>query len=194
MNAERFRKRLRLSWGAVRPSPQDFVVSRPDSLDFRISPGGRSASARPPAKVPSMSSTGTLEAVEIDAVVEVVSPQTGTAASGTPAPDVIPPRPPWRDLVPNESADSYLSFYLPDELSALPVRGITLPANNKSDPNLETQTYGLFSTCSHVMRASIVARRCPYIFFLTRQPRWTSENRQFIDRAKPAIVSGGRDQ
>ena len=26
------------------------------------------------------------------------------------------------------------------------------------------------------------------------RPRWTSENRQFIDRAKPAIISGGRDQ
>jgi hypothetical protein len=25
-------------------------------------------------------------------------------------------------------------------------------------------------------------------------PRWTSENRQFVDRAKPAIYSGGRDQ
>ena len=26
------------------------------------------------------------------------------------------------------------------------------------------------------------------------QPRWTVENRQFVDRAKPAISGGGRDQ
>jgi hypothetical protein len=28
----------------------------------------------------------------------------------------------------------------------------------------------------------------------TVEPRWTSENRQFVDRAKPAIFTGGRGQ
>ena len=50
----------------------------------------------------------------------------------------------------------FLSFYLRDELSALAVRGVTLPGNNKSDPNLETGTYGLFSICCQSMRAGIV--------------------------------------
>jgi hypothetical protein len=27
-----------------------------------------------------------------------------------------------------------------------------------------------------------------------RIPQWTVENRQFVDRAKPAISPGGRDQ
>jgi anti-sigma factor RsiW len=38
-----------------------------------------------------------------------------------------------------------------------------------------------------------LSRHLPY-YPASDHPRWTSENRQFIDRAKPAIISGGRDQ
>jgi hypothetical protein len=47
------------------------------------------------------------------------------------------------------------------------VRAITLPKNNKSDPNLETLTYGLFSTCEPKMRVGIVNRRVRHVIFVT---------------------------
>jgi len=82
---------------------------------------------------------------------------------------VIPPNPPWRELYPATPLEGYLSYYLSDDLSRLPVRAVTLVRNNKADPNLETKTYGLFSTCGHGMRASIVKHRYGVIFFLTRR-------------------------
>src|SRR5258708_36321714 len=72
---------------------------------------------------------------------------------------VIPPNPPWRELNPTMPLEGYVSYYLSDDLSGLPVRAVTLLRNNKSDPNLETKTYGLFSTCGHGMRASIGKNR-----------------------------------
>jgi hypothetical protein len=44
-----------------------------------------------------------------------------------------------------------------------------LPNNNKSDPNIETATYGLFSTCSQGTRAGIVERGTRYMFFVTQR-------------------------
>lgn len=82
--------------------------------------------------------------------------------------DNQPPNPPWSELTPQKPAEGFLSYYLSDELSPFAVRAVTLLANNKSDPNLETGTYGLFSTCAHGMRASVVKNRYEYIFFLTR--------------------------
>lgn len=80
-----------------------------------------------------------------------------------------PPNPPWRALEPSEHAGGYLSFYFSDDLSALPVRWVTKPGDNKSDPNLETCTYGLFSTCNRAMRAGVVKNSSPYIFFITQR-------------------------
>ena len=85
--------------------------------------------------------------------------------------DIRPPNPPWMELAADDDAGGYLSFYLADAVARVPVRGITLPANNKSDPNLETQTYGLFSICGHGMRASVVKRGCRYVLFVTRPAR-----------------------
>ncbi len=80
-----------------------------------------------------------------------------------------PPNPPWRELAAHAPAEGNLSVYLADGLSSLPVRGVTLPGNNKSDPNIETQTFGLFSTCERAMRAGIVQDGRQYIFFITNQ-------------------------
>ena len=63
----------------------------------------------------------------------------------------------------------YLSVYLSEDLSGLPIRAITLPNDNKSDPNLETGTYGLFSTCERGMRAGIVNNKAQFIVFLTKR-------------------------
>lgn len=78
-----------------------------------------------------------------------------------------PPNAPWIDLNPPAEAGGYLSIYYSDDLSRLPVRAVTKPGDNKSDPNLETSSYGLFSTCSKSMRSGIVNRRSRYIFFAT---------------------------
>lgn len=80
---------------------------------------------------------------------------------------VVPPNPPWQVLNTNENSYGYLSIYYSDDLSPLPVRWITKPGDNKSDPNLETLTYGLFSTCSSRMRSGVVNRGSEYLFFAT---------------------------
>lgn len=74
---------------------------------------------------------------------------------------------PWRRLKPNPNAGGYLSYYYSDDLSPLPVRAVTRIRDNKTDPNLETGTYGLFSTCSKSMRKSVVANGSEYIIFMT---------------------------
>lgn len=87
-------------------------------------------------------------------------------------PDVRPPNPPWQPLA--DKGGGYLSVYLNDPLARWPVREITKPADNKSDPNIETGSYGLFSTCEPSMRKAIVARGASSIFFMTTREgvRW----------------------
>lgn len=80
---------------------------------------------------------------------------------------VEPPNAPWEELNSPENAGGYLSIYYSDDISRLPVRAVTKPGDNKSDPNLETLTYGLFSTCSPRMRSGVVNRRSAYLFFAT---------------------------
>ena len=81
---------------------------------------------------------------------------------------VRPPAAPWSPLRVEQPSTGYLSMYLADNISRLPVRHITRPRDNKSDPNIETGTYGLFSTCEHQMRSGIA--NCP------RGPRRIGEN------------------
>jgi hypothetical protein len=78
-----------------------------------------------------------------------------------------PPRPPWRSLPKSSGPDGYVSVYLSDPLARYPVRAVTKPRDNKSDPNLETGTYGVFSTCQIKMRTSIATKGVRYIFFVT---------------------------
>lgn len=60
-----------------------------------------------------------------------------------------------------------MSVYYSDPLARYPVRHVTLPADNKSDPNIETLTYGLFSTCEPMMRNRIVKDGAASLFFVT---------------------------
>lgn len=80
---------------------------------------------------------------------------------------VRPPSAPWEELVPVEPQRGHLSFYYSDPLSKYAVRHVTRRNDNKSDPNLETMTYGLFSTCELDMRVGIVRDRAPHVFFVT---------------------------
>jgi hypothetical protein len=89
----------------------------------------------------------------------------------------IPGRPPgfpWQELRPNANAESYLCFYYVSPFSAYPVRDVNrivssgnggFVADCKVDPNWETGTFGLFSTCQASIRCGVVNRRSPYLFF-----------------------------
>ena len=81
---------------------------------------------------------------------------------------VKPPAAPWSPLEVSQPATGYLSMYLADDLSRLPVRHVTRPHDNKSDPNIETGTYALFSTCEQQMRSGIVNSGAQYIVFMCR--------------------------
>jgi hypothetical protein len=81
--------------------------------------------------------------------------------------NLAPPAAPWSPLAVNPVAGAYLSVYLSSPFARLPVRDVLRLGDNKSDPNVETLTYGLFSTCEPAMRLSIANRNIGQIFFLT---------------------------
>jgi hypothetical protein len=62
-----------------------------------------------------------------------------------------------------------LSFYYSDRLSNIPVRDISHKNDPKADPNIETLTFGLFSTCDRGMRASIIKQLINLHFFCTNR-------------------------
>jgi hypothetical protein len=76
---------------------------------------------------------------------------------------------PWQPLT--DEGRGYLSVYFSEPLARWPVREITRPGDNKSDPNIETGTYGLFSTCEPTMRNRIVMDGAATIFFVTTPKR-----------------------
>jgi len=83
------------------------------------------------------------------------------------AANLAPPAEPWSPLATKPAAGAYLSVYLSSPYARLPIRDVTRLGDNKSDPNLETLTYSLFSTCEPIMRASIAKHGIGRIFFLT---------------------------
>jgi len=91
---------------------------------------------------------------------------TESATDGDTKSSFMPPDPPWVPLATNEDI-GYLSVYLSDPLARYPVRHITRIADNKSDPNIETMTYGLFSTCEDKMRKGVVRDGRAWLFFMT---------------------------
>jgi|SRR6266566_2157433 len=92
------------------------------------------------------------------------------ASSSRSQTDIRPPNPPWVPLKPVDKG-AYLSFYYGDSNSKIPIRDITRFGDSKSDPNLETMTYGLFSTCMEDMRRGILQRGIEYIFYCTTRTR-----------------------
>jgi hypothetical protein len=80
-----------------------------------------------------------------------------------------PPVGKWEELVSGpEQNGGYLFVYYSDDLSPLAVRAVTKLGDNKSDPNIETGTFGLFSTCGRSTRAGMVKRCYPWLFFLSQ--------------------------
>lgn len=80
----------------------------------------------------------------------------------------IPPLSPWKEVKLNATAGGSLSFYYSDNLSSIPVRFVTKVGDNKADPNLETLTYGMFSTCQKGLRSAFVREGRRYLFFFTK--------------------------
>lgn len=80
----------------------------------------------------------------------------------------MPPNPPWKPLKRASPEEGYLSIFLSDPFARYPVRHITRIYDNKSDPNIETLTYGLFSTCEDKMRHGVVRDGRPWLFFVTQ--------------------------
>lgn len=74
----------------------------------------------------------------------------------------------WTTLADRSNGAGYLSVYLSDPLARYPVRHITRKSDNKSDPNIETGTYGLFSTCERPMRGRTVRDGRTHLFFVTK--------------------------
>ncbi len=93
-----------------------------------------------------------------------MNPRLGPVSAG-----IGPSGAPWVPLA--DSGSGYLSVYYSDPLARYPVRHVTLPADNKSDPNIETLTYGLFSTCEPLMRNRIVKDGAATLFFVTSHGR-----------------------
>lgn len=116
-----------------------------------------------------MSSRSDSNAARVDE--PTATPVIPVPGSPTASADARPPNQPWRILAAATPPGGFLSFYYSDPASPLPVRAITRFVgkrfDNKSDPNVETLTYGLFSTCEVSMRASVVSLRAPYLVFVT---------------------------
>lgn len=79
----------------------------------------------------------------------------------------MPPKEPWIPIRGDLKNGSYLAFYYSDPYSKIPVRRISSETDSKADPNIETGTFGLFSTCEVEMRKSTLNKGMKYIFFCT---------------------------
>lgn len=74
---------------------------------------------------------------------------------------------PWLAIDKKHEILGHISCYYSNKKAKLPVRDVTKPWDQKSDPNIETMTYGLFSTCMPPGRRNIVKNGNSYLFFLT---------------------------
>lgn len=97
----------------------------------------------------------------------------------------------WPPLSDASGGAGYLSVYLSEPLARYPIRHVTRPADNKSDPNIETATYGLFSTCEQQMRGKVVREGRPYLFFVTTHANRGRALTGYYDLAWYAESTGG---
>lgn len=79
-----------------------------------------------------------------------------------------PPANPWTEFEFPEEPEGILVAFLSDDTCNLPVRHVTRVGDNKADPNLETGTYGLFTTCYRASRSGTVGNRRRWLFFTTK--------------------------
>ena len=75
----------------------------------------------------------------------------------------------WEQMPKSKEISAHIAYYYSDQKSELPVRGVRKYRDNKADPNIETRTYGLFSTCMPPARRNMVKNKNQYIFFFTKR-------------------------
>lgn len=75
----------------------------------------------------------------------------------------------WQKIKKNNEATAHLAYYYSNQKTEFPVRDVAKKWDNKSDPNIETKSYGMFSTCMPPARKNMVKRGDSYIFFFTRR-------------------------
>ena len=80
----------------------------------------------------------------------------------------------WLPIVSAREKVGRLAFYYSNQESELPIRAVNKRWDNKADPNIETGTWGLFSTCMPATRKGIVEHGDWYLFFFTN---WKGERR-----------------
>lgn len=102
-----------------------------------------------------------------------------------------PPVGSWAPLGDASGGAGYLSVYLSEPLARFPIRHVTKKADNKSDPNMETGTYGLFSTCERLMRRKIVREGRTHLFFATSHKRDSRALTGYYELAWFAESTGG---
>lgn len=73
----------------------------------------------------------------------------------------------WQTLEKPSASTGYVAYYYSDQDATLPVRGIRKQWDSKADPNIETKTYGVFTTCMPSARRNMVEQADSYIFFFT---------------------------
>ena len=72
----------------------------------------------------------------------------------------------WQTF-PNRSQTGRLVYYYSNQKAALPVRDVQKSWDEKADPNLETMTYGVFSTCTPIGRKNAFEHGDEFLFFYT---------------------------
>jgi hypothetical protein len=100
-------------------------------------------------------------------VVPIAAEEVDRMKNKKPLPDVRPPNPPWIPIE-RRANIATISFYYGDSKSLVhPIRDVSNRRGAKRDPNIETQTYGLFSVCCKNERKAIVEKGITTQFFCT---------------------------
>ena len=73
----------------------------------------------------------------------------------------------WKKIKKSEKITGHIATYYSNDKAKLPVRDVKKLWDSKADPNIETGTYGVFTTCMPASRKNMVQRGDSYIFFFT---------------------------
>lgn len=73
----------------------------------------------------------------------------------------------WKKIKKTEKITGHIATYYSNDKAKLPVRDVKRLWDSKADPNIETGTYGIFTTCMPASRKNMVQRGDSYIFFFT---------------------------
>lgn len=73
----------------------------------------------------------------------------------------------WKKITKSKKITGHIATYYSNDKAKLPVRDVSKLWDSKADPNIETRTYGVFTTCMPASRKNMVQRGDSFIFFFT---------------------------